>query len=47
MKKIYLIRKKNSVYKKFFPLIMKGNLRKKIRIKNKKNYFLIKPIINF
>jgi hypothetical protein len=36
MKKIYLIRKKNSVYKENFPLIMKGNCKKKISIKNKK-----------
>jgi hypothetical protein len=35
MKKIYLIRKKNSVYNKNFPLIMKGNLRKKNQNKKK------------
>jgi hypothetical protein len=29
MKKINLIRKENSIYKKIFHLIMKGNLRKK------------------
>jgi hypothetical protein len=39
MKKIYLIRKENSVYKKNFPLIMKGNLRKKNQNKKKKNLF--------